>query len=133
MSRNSVYLEAPDRTQDLLNIKWALRSAGYIIRSTWHDSAAIPSPRDHWNSGMFKMLHACDFLVVIAGENGRTRPELGIMAGFALARGLKAIWIGDAVEMIADLGAVQHFKDAEQFCSTIIDEMYAQPNLRIAA
>jgi hypothetical protein len=133
MSRNTVYLETPDRTQDLLNIKWALRSAGYIIRSTWHDSPAVPSPKNHWNSGMFKLLPSCDFLVVIAGKNGPARPELAIMAGFALARHLKVAWIGDAVELIADLGAIQHFKDAEQFCRAIVQETYAQPSLRIAA
>jgi hypothetical protein len=133
MSRNTVYLEAPDRTQDLLNIKWALRSAGYIIRSTWHDSPAVPSPKNHWNSGMFKLLPSCDFLVVIAGKNGPARPELAIMAGFAVARGLNVVWIGDAVEMIAELTAIQHFQDAEQFCRSIVPEVHAQPDLRIAA
>lgn len=44
MPRNTVYLEAPERTQDLLNIKWALRSAAYAIGSTWHDdNAGAPS------------------------------------------------------------------------------------------
>ena len=133
MSRNTVYLEAPERTQDLLNIKWALRSAGYIVRSTWHDTAAIPRPKNHWNPGMFKLLPLCDFLVVIAGKNGHAIPELAMMAGFALARGLQVVWIGDVVEMIGDFGATQHFKDAEQFCRNMVWEMHAQPKLRLAA
>ena len=133
MSRTTVYLEAPDRTQDLLNIKWALKSAGYIIRSSWHDGTAIPSPKNHWNSGMFKLLQSCDFLVVIAAKNGHRVPELAIMAGFALARGLDVVWIGDLVGTISDFEAIQHFRDAEQFCRTFVHKMYSQPNLPIAA
>jgi hypothetical protein len=37
MPGNTIYLEAPELTQDLLNIKWALRSPGYAIGSTWHE------------------------------------------------------------------------------------------------
>jgi hypothetical protein len=133
MPRHTVYLEAEERTQDLLNIKWALRSAGYMIGSTWHDSATIPSAKGHWYSGTFKLLTSCDSLIVVAGKNGRTIPQLAIMAGFALARHLNVAWIGDAVEMIAELAAIQHFKDAEQFCRAIVQETYAQPSLRIAA
>jgi hypothetical protein len=133
MPRHTVYLEAEERTQDLLNIKWALRSAGYMIGSTWHDSPAMPPPKNHWNSGMFKLLPSCDFLVVIAGKNGPARPELAIMAGFAVARGLNVVWIGDAVDMITELAAIQHFQDAEQFCRSIVPEVHAQPGLRIAA
>jgi hypothetical protein len=58
MSRDTVYLEAPERKQDLLNINWALRSPGYILRSTWHDTAAIPSRKNHWNPGMFQVVAA---------------------------------------------------------------------------
>lgn len=53
MPRNTVYLEAPDLSQDLLNIKWALRSVGYAIGSTWHeDKAGTSASRyaDHWNA-----------------------------------------------------------------------------------
>ena len=31
MRGNGVYLEAPSRTQELLNIKWTLQSAGFRI------------------------------------------------------------------------------------------------------
>jgi surface antigen len=78
-------------------------------------------------------LTSCDSLVVVAGKNGRTIPQLAIMAGFALARGLNVVWIGDAVEMIAELAVIQHFQNAEQFCRSIVPEVHAQPNLRIAA
>jgi hypothetical protein len=36
MRGNHFYLEAPGRTQELLNIKWTLQSAGFRIGSTWH-------------------------------------------------------------------------------------------------
>jgi hypothetical protein len=52
MSKHTVYLEAPKRTQDLLNVKWALRSAGYSIGSGWHDAeAGVPNlgSEHHWN------------------------------------------------------------------------------------
>jgi hypothetical protein len=37
MRGNDVYLEAPSRTQELLNIKRALQAAGFRIGSTWHE------------------------------------------------------------------------------------------------
>jgi hypothetical protein len=37
MRRPVTYLDASESRQDLLNIKWALLSAGYQIGSTWHD------------------------------------------------------------------------------------------------
>lgn len=68
MPKNTVYLEAPERTQDLLNLKWTLRSAGYTIGSTWHEGEAITSLlpfRDHWNATSVGQLQICDSLVVI--------------------------------------------------------------------
>jgi hypothetical protein len=92
MRGNTVYLEAPGRTQDLLNIKWTLRSAGYDIRSTWHEGNAIASLlsfRDHWNASSVEQLQICDSLIVICGEGDSSMPELAMMAGFALARGIR--------------------------------------------
>jgi hypothetical protein len=37
MRGNDVYLETPSQTQELLNIKWIRRSAGFRIGSTWHE------------------------------------------------------------------------------------------------
>jgi hypothetical protein len=53
MYGSTVYLEAPELTQDLLNIKWALRSAGYAIGSSWHERGASKScsaSKDHWTA-----------------------------------------------------------------------------------
>jgi hypothetical protein len=41
MSRNKVYLEAAGRTQELLNIKWTLKSGGFRIGSSWHEDSGI--------------------------------------------------------------------------------------------
>jgi hypothetical protein len=53
MPKHTVYLEAPKRTQDLLSIKCALRSAGYSSGSSWHDpEAGAPhlGSEHHWNA-----------------------------------------------------------------------------------
>jgi len=50
MRANNVYLEAPACTQDLLNIKWALLSAGYDIASAWHEAKGPVLVQDHWNA-----------------------------------------------------------------------------------
>jgi hypothetical protein len=95
MRGNTVYLEAPERTQNLLNIKWTLRSAGYAIGSTWHEGEGIKSLltfRDHWNASSVGQLQICDSLVVICESGDKSVPELAIMAGFALARGMTVFW-----------------------------------------
>ena len=122
MPRNTVYLEAPDRTQDLLNVKWALRSAGYSIGSTWHEGLAGTSPsayKDHWNATGMEQLQFCDSLVVVCGNYGPV-PELAVMAGFALARGLRVIWIGSPVRGLIDFRAVQQFNTAQDFQRQIL-------------
>ena len=139
MPRNTVYLEAPDRTQDLLNIKWALRSAGYAIGSTWHEGETIESLlafRDHWNASGAEELQRCDSLVVVGGNSDKVTPELAMMAAFALARGLEVLWIGSPVRGLTDLGAVQHFNTAEDFRKQIFQQAYWQSSLaqeRLAA
>jgi hypothetical protein len=132
MPRNTVYLEAPERTQDLLTIKWALRSAGYTIGSTWHDGEATLSHLGrghHWNARALELLQFCDSLIVVAGKSGPAMPELAMMAGFALARGLRVIWVGNAVDLLSDFAAVQHFNDADEFRGAIVDQMYGQPKV----
>ena len=91
MRGKKVYLEAADRTQDLLNIKWALRSAGYSIASTWHDADATkgPASRYHWNARSLEQLKQCDCLIVICGTCSVVAPELALMAGSALACGIR--------------------------------------------
>ena len=118
MPRDTVYLEAPDRTQDLLTIKWALLSAGYAIGSTWHEGQAGTSPlayADHWNARGMEQLQFCDSLVVVCGKNQEIVPEVAMMAGFALAGGLRVIWIGSRVRGLDDFRAIQKFNTAEDF------------------
>lgn len=129
MPRNTVYLEAPDRTQDLLNIKWTLQSAGYTIGSTWHEAKVNTPPaalQDHWNATAVEQLQFCDSLVVICRNIDRTASELAMMAGFALARGLRVIWIGPPVRGLADFRAVQQFNTAEDFRKQILQQTYSQ-------
>lgn len=130
MPRNVVYLEAPELTQDLLNIKWALRSAGYTIASTWHDTQAHRSHwkrAHHWMPSALKSLRSCDSLVVVSAKTGPLMPELAMMAAFALDRELRVIWIGNAIDLLHHFSAVDHFDDAEQFRRAVVDGMYAQP------
>jgi hypothetical protein len=128
----TVYLEAPDRTQELLNIKWTLRSAGYIIASTWHENGASTSPlacKDRWNARGVEQLQVCDSLVVICGKSGNATVELSMMAGFALARGLRVIWIGAPIRGLCDFRAVQQFKTVGDFQNQILRQMYSHPIL----
>jgi hypothetical protein len=125
MSENTVYLEAPDRTQDLLNIKWALRSAGYAIGSTWHEgevgASALPF-KDHWNAKGVEELQACGSLIVMPGNNAGSAYELAMMAGFALARGLQVVWIGAPLRGMRDFEDVQQFNTAEDFRKQILQQ-----------
>ncbi len=63
MQRNAVYLEAPELTQDLLNIKWALRSAGYTIASTWHDTRPIGHIGDALITGWLPLYGRCGLVI----------------------------------------------------------------------
>ena len=120
MRANNVYLEAPSRTQDLLNIKWALRSAGYCIVSTWHEAKGPVLIQDHWNATALEQLRNCDLLVVVGATNETIAPELAMMAGFALARGVPVCWIGPAIRALCDFRVVQRFNTAEEFRKQII-------------
>jgi hypothetical protein len=118
MPGSTVYLEASERTQDLLNIKWTLRSVGYAIGSTWHQgevNTLALAFQDHWNARSVEQLQVCDSLVVICGKSDKAALELGMMAAFALARGLRVIWIGSPVRILKDFRAVQQFNTPEDF------------------
>lgn len=132
MAGNRVYLEASDRTQDLLNVKWALRSAGYAIGSTWHESKAITSPlalRDHWDARGMEQLQVCDRLVVVCTNGARATPELAMMAGFALGRGLGVIWIGPPVRGLVDFRAVKQFNTAAEFQKQFLQRLHSLSTL----
>lgn len=123
------YLEAPDRTQELLNIKWTLLSAGHDIRSTWHDADAVTSPlklRDHWNAKSLEQMRFCDSLVVICGNGDRSMPELAMMAGFALARGMQVFWVGAPIKGLCDFRAVRQFSTPKDFEKAIVERAHSQ-------
>jgi hypothetical protein len=124
MRRKQAYLDASDRTQDVLNIKWALRSVGYSIRSSWHDADATTAPafKGHWNAHGIEQLRCCDLLVVICGTGGMITPELGMMAGFALARGIRVSWIGTPMAALSGFHAVSQFDSAEDFQRELLSE-----------
>jgi hypothetical protein len=117
MRGKNVFLEAPVLTQDLLNIKWALRSVGYSIASTWHDADGTSWPPfgDHWNANRIEQLQCCDLLVVIGETGGNATPELAMMAGFALARGIRVFWIGTPIGGLSGFDAVRHFDNPDRF------------------
>jgi hypothetical protein len=111
----NIYLEAPGRSQELLNIKWTLKSAGSRIRSTWHDGqagATALGSKDHCNARSVEQLQSCDSLVVICENKDRATPEIAMMAGVALARGLEVIWIGPPLGGLSTFRAVQQFNTA---------------------
>jgi hypothetical protein len=123
MRTDIVYLDAPDRTQDLLNLKWALRAAGYTIASTWHESGVNgtgASLRNHWSTEEIQRLQRCGLLVVVSERANAPRPELAMMAGFALARGIKVCWIGLPVQGLSEFRAVQQYNTAEEFRRAIV-------------
>lgn len=129
MIRDTIYLEAANPTQDLLDIKWTLLSAGYTIGSTWHEStqgASSGGAADHWNRERVEQLQFCDTLVVLGGEKDcaapEVSPEVSMMAGFALARGLRVIWIGSPVRGLCDCRAVLQFDTAEDFRRQVLQE-----------
>jgi hypothetical protein len=125
MPTKTIYLEGTDRSQDLLDLKWALRSAGYTIGSSWHDregSMSFLGSTDHWSAKGVRQLQACDGLVVVCGKSDNTAPEVPMMAGFALARGLEVIWIGPPAQWLTDFRAVRQYDTAEDFRKQLLSQ-----------
>jgi len=139
MRGNDVYLEAPGRTQELLNIKWTLQSGGFRIGSTWHEgqgSTSSLSSKHHWNAKGVEQLQRCDSLVVICGKDDRGIPEMAMMAGLALALGLQVVWIGSPIGGLTAFRAVWQFDTAEDYRKQIVQHRYSQSALtaeRLAA
>src|SRR3954453_8059579 len=130
MRGKKVYLEAPGRIQELLNLKWRLKAAGLGIESTWHDvpgSMAGLSVKDHWNAKGVERLQTCDLLVVICGKDDRSISEMAMMAGLALAHGLQVVWIGASVGVLNAFRTVWQFNTAEDYERTLRQHMYSQP------
>jgi hypothetical protein len=122
MARNTVYLEASARTGELLNAQRALRAAEYVIGSTWHDQAATSYPSEagvDWITQRCEELDRCDILIVLCGAKHKTRLQVPLLAGYALARGMKVIWIGSSVQVAVTNGNVAQFDTAEEFCDSL--------------
>jgi hypothetical protein len=123
------YLEAPGRTQELLDVNWTLQSAGFRVRSTWHEGQASTwtlASTDHWDVKSIEQLKVCDLLVVIRGRDDKAASELAMMAGLALARGLQVIWIGSPVRWRRAFRSVSQFNTAEHYRKEILQDMYSQ-------
>ncbi len=124
MRKSSFYLEAASRTQDLLTLKWSLRAAGHAVESTWHEgevSAAGPANR-HWGAERMEQLRACDSLVILFGRGTQPSLELGVMLGYAVANGLRVIWIGPGSDMLGTFRAVERFETIEDLRKEILQQ-----------
>jgi len=129
MRRNIVYLEAADRTQDLLNMKWALRSAGYTIASKWHDlegNIGCPNFKSHGSPEELDGLRMCQLLVVLAGQSQEAAVQMGLMAGFAVACGIEVWWLGRTLGHLSQLPGVQIFDTADEIRTYIVKLASAQ-------
>jgi hypothetical protein len=65
-------------------------------------------------------------LVVICGKDDKAAPEMAMMAGLALARGLQVVWIGPSVAGLNTFKAVWQFNTAEDYRKQVLHQMYSQ-------
>jgi len=132
MHCRKLYLDAPTRTQDLLTMKWTLRGKGCMIVSTWHEDhrAGLASFDGHWGLDRLKELEPADVLVVLAGQPSENL-SLAALAGIAVGRGIKVIWIGQAVEALS--GSVQQFATPADFYRHDLERALAVPSKMQAA
>jgi hypothetical protein len=112
-----VFLEAPGRSQELLTLKWLLRSSDYEIASTWHDAspAASLGPQAHWGRLRMEEMRPFDTLVVLRRDDEEIPAQLGLTVGFAAARRLEVIWIGVPLEPLSQFRNVHCFPNLEAF------------------
>jgi hypothetical protein len=112
-----VFLEAPCRSQDLVTLKWVLRSSGYEIASTWHDASPTVSltAEEHWTRTRMEEMRAFDTLVVLRRDEEEIPAQLGLTVGYAAARGLEVIWIGVPLEPLNQFRNVRCFPNVEVF------------------
>jgi hypothetical protein len=97
-------------------MKWTLRGKGYEIASTWHEDprAGLAAFEGHWSSQRLTELQQSDALMVFAGQPN-DNISLAAMAGIAVARGIKVIWIGQPVEVLSEQSTVRHFQTTAEF------------------
>jgi hypothetical protein len=119
-----VFLEAPCRSQELLTLKWVLRSSGYEIASTWHDASPASSltPQPHWNRTRMEEMTPFDTLVVLRRDYEEIPAQLGLAVGFAAARRLKVIWIGAPLEPLSQFRNVHVFPNLDAFQKHLLVE-----------
>ena len=112
-----VFLEAPGHSQDLLTLKWLLRSSDYEIASTWHDAspAASLTSQAHWGGARVEEMRPCDTLVVLRHDDEEVPAQLGLAVGFAAARGLEVIWIGVPLDPLSQFRNVHCFPNLDTF------------------
>lgn len=124
-----VFLEAPCRSQELLTLKWLLRSSGYEIASTWHDAspAASLTPQAHWSRVRMEEMAPLDTLVVLRRDHEEIPAPLGLAVGFAAARGLEVIWIGVPLEPLSQFRNVHSFLNLEAFQKHLLLEKNTRP------
>jgi hypothetical protein len=111
------FLEAPCRSQELITLKWVLRSSGYEIASTWHDApptASFPS-QVHWTSAQMEQMTPFDTIVILWRAHEEIPAQLALTVGFAIARNLEVIWIGTPLEPLSQFRNVHCFASVEAF------------------
>jgi len=110
------FLEAPGRSQELITLKWVLRSSKYEVASTWHDAPPASSAHPtHWTRTRMEELTPFDTLVVLCRDHEDIPAELGLAVGFAIARRLEVIWIGMPLEPLSQFPNVHCFPSVEAF------------------
>ena len=125
----TAFLEAPAVTQDLLTLKWLLRSAGYKLASTWHEASPIASIKSsaHWTRARMEEINSFDTLVVLRHDQEEVPAELALGVGFAVARKVNVIWIGVPIESLGQFGNVDCFSTLEEFKKYLALEKHSQP------
>jgi hypothetical protein len=112
-----VFLEAPSRSQELLSLKWLLRSSGYEIASTWHEASATASTtsQPHCTHTGIEETTPFDTLVVLRRDHEEISAELALAVGFAAACKLEVIWIGVPLEPLRQFPNVNCFPNLGAF------------------
>lgn len=110
------FLEAPVRSQELITLKWVLRSSKYEIASIWHEAspAASFAPQAHWTRARMEQMMPFDTLVVLC-RDCEIPAQLALAVGFAIARSLAVIWIGLPPEPLTQFRNVHCFPSVEKF------------------
>lgn len=123
------FLDAPCRSQELISLKWVLRSFRYEIASTWHDASSTASfaPQAHWTRARMEEMTPFDTLVVLCRDHEEIPIQLGLAVGFALARSVEVFWIGVLLEPLSQFRNVHCFPSVEAFEKHLLLEQKTRP------